>query len=360
MQIRRLEVSNFRNLFKNTFDFSERINVVVGPNASGKTNIIEALFLLSTGKSFRARVEEEMVSYQAEVSRVKGRVVSKVSGGINLDVVLTRGRVSLDEFSQKIQIVEKKRLFVNGVQKRLVDFAGNFRTVLFHPQDLGLVTLSPFLRRKFLDTVLVQVDKEYRRALLSYEKGLRQRNKLLNKFKEERLSKSQLLFWDQLLIKNGNYISKKREEFVNFINVSPQISDFHFSIVYRKNAISQKRFDDYFDQEVNMKKTLIGPHLDDFELRIKNPKHKVSRDLSRFGSRGEQRLAVLWLKLSEIAFIKKITLDTPTLLLDDIFSELDSLNRSLIFKISKDQQTIITTSDPYYVEGLKEIEKINI
>src|SRR3989344_1346761 len=202
--ISKLHLSKFRNFKVEKVDFNDGTTVIIGPNASGKTNILEALFLLSTGKSFRAKIEAEVIDYASDLTRIKGKLI----GPIELEVIETRGDNSWP----------RKKMLVNGVGKRLIDFAGNFKAVLFGPWDMELVTESPSVRRKFLDIVLSQVDREYRRASLSYDKGLRQRNKLLLGIREEGLSRSLLLFWDKLLIKNGDYISQKREEFIEFCN----------------------------------------------------------------------------------------------------------------------------------------------
>ena len=204
--LKTIKLQNFRNFKKKDVSFSNKITVIVGPNASGKTNILESIFLLSTGKSFRARIEEEMISYNTDLSRVIGKVSNS-----NLEVVLTPGEIEVGD--DRYEKSPRKKLLVNGVSRRLIDFAGSLKVTLFGPWDMDLVTESPSLRRKFLDTVLSQVDKEYRRATLSYERGLRQRNRLLLRIREENLSRSQLLFWDKLLIRNGDYISQKREEF---------------------------------------------------------------------------------------------------------------------------------------------------
>lgn len=355
MGISKVYLSNFRNLKEDSFTFSLKTTVIVGPNASGKTNIVESLFLLATGKSFRARVEEEMINYGAEIGRVKGKFAKSKLG---LEVVLTRGEIGVG--SAKPEKVARKRLLINGVGKRLIDFAGNFKVTLFGPQDLELVTESPSTRRRFLDIVLSQVDKEYRRALLSYEKGLRQRNKLLFRIREEGLSRSQLAFWDRLLIKNGDYISRKREEFFSFANETPSLNEQVFNLDYDKSAISEVRLAQYEEEEVAAATTLVGPHRDDFRFSLKERGNKKVRDLSRFGSRGEQRMGVLWLKLAELAFIEKETEDKPTLLLDDIFSELDHLHREIVMKAAFGKQTIITTADPHFVEELKGVEKIEL
>lgn len=326
--IKTIKLTDFRNFKRKSFEFSDKITVIVGPNASGKTNILEALYLLSTGKSFKARIENEMVKYNEELARVKSD---------SLEVVLTKGDNGWP----------RKKMLVNGVPKRLIDFAGNFKIVLFGPWDMDLVTESPSLRRNFLDSVLSQVDREYRRSILSYEKGLRQRNRLLFRIREEGISRSQLLFWNQLLIKNGDYVSNKRQEFIEYVNSQPGLNDQVFKLEYDKSPISEGRLEQYKEEEVAAATTLVGPHRDDFIFK------QDKRELSSFGSRGEQRMAVLWLKIAELNFIEEKTTERPTLLLDDIFSELDHEHRSVVMGIAKKQQTIITTADEHFISGLR-------
>ncbi|KKU09869.1 MAG: replication and repair protein RecF protein [Candidatus Woesebacteria bacterium GW2011_GWB1_45_5] len=333
--IKSLKLTDFRNFRKKNLEFSDGVTVIVGPNASGKTNILEGLFLLSMGKSFKAKVEAEMINYDEALARVKGD---------GLEIMITRGENGWP----------RKKMLVNGVSKRLIDFAGNFKTVLFGPWDMDLVTESPSLRRKFLDTVLSQVDREYRRSILSYEKGLRQRNRLLFRIREEGLSRSQLVFWNQLLIKNGDYISGKREELIEFVNAQAGLNDEKFRLDYDKSAISEGRLEQYSEEEVAAATTLVGPHRDDFIF------YEKKRDLASYGSRGEQRMAVLWLKLAELAFVEEKTGERPTLLLDDIFSELDHEHRDVVMKLAEKQQTIITTADEHFLGKKMKLEKISL
>lgn len=255
--------------------------------------------------------------------------------------------------------IARKKLLVSGVSKRLIDFAGNFKVVLFGPWDLDLVTESPSLRRRFLDSTLSQVDREYRRAILSYEKGLRQRNRLLFRIREEGLSRGQLLFWNQLLIKNGDYISEKREELINFINSENGLNNTKFEISYDKSSISEGRLKQYAEEEIAAATTLVGPHRDDFNFKIGTSKVKI-RDLATFGSRGEQRMGILWLKLRELAFVEEKTGEKPTLLLDDIFSELDHSHRDVVLSVVENQQTIITTADEHFIKGFSKAEIIKL
>jgi len=362
--INKLKLTNFRNFRDKSLTFSNKTIVIVGDNASGKTNIIEALSLLSSGKSFRARVEEEMVYHEEEIARISG-VVGPSSGDNDLtalDAVLTRGEITVGYSPVKKEKVARKKLSVNGISKRLIDFSGIYKVVLFGPWDMDLVGGTPTLRRNFLDTVLCQVDREYRRASLSYDKGLRQRNRLLFRIREEGILRSQLLFWNQLLIKNGDYITETRNEFINFINETGPLNDQVFELEYDKSIISQARLEQYKDEEVASATTLVGPHRDDFIFSVKSQKSKfkTKRDLAKYGSRGEQRMGVLWLKMAELAFVKEKSNEVPTLLLDDIFSELDHEHRSVVLDAANKQQTIITTADPHFIENFKKVEKIRL
>jgi len=350
MPITKVQLTNFRNFKKKTIDFSQEVTVIVGPNASGKTNILESLFLLSSGKSFKAQIEEEMIDYNNDLARITGKVSSMQNvESSTLEAILTRGTEDWP----------RKKLLINGVPKRLIDFAGNFKTVLFGPWDMDLVTGPPPLRRKFLDTVLSQVDREYRRAILSYEKGLRQRNRLLFRIREEGLSRGQLLFWNQLLMKNGDYISAKREELINVINFKGDLNNTKFEITYDRSSISEGRLKQYAEEEIAAATTLVGPHRDDFLFRIQVNK-KETRDLAIYGSRGEQRMGILWLKLRELAFVEETTNEKPTLLLDDILSELDHQHRKIVVELAKGQQTVITTVDEHFIKGFKNVNLIKL
>ncbi len=345
--IQNITLKNFRNFEEKKLSFLPDTNVIIAPNATGKTNILEAVYLLSTGKSFKASLEAEMIFYKSDVANISGQI-QKDGDVTNLMVILTRG----ENVNGGGGIMQRKKVLVNNVSKRVIDFAGNLKVTLFGPWDMDLVTGSPSLRRKFLDMVLSQADREYRRCLLSYEKGLRQRNRLLWRIREEGLSRSQLLFWDRLLIKNGDYISSKREEFVEYVN-EQKIADQELHIHYDKSAISETRIEQYRYEEVSAATTLVGPHRDDFQF------YKTEdRNLSLYGSRGEQRMGVLWLKLAELSFIEKVTGEIPTLLLDDIFSELDHEHREIVMNACVGRQTILTTADPHYAPETPGVYKI--
>ena len=383
MQLQELNLKNFRNYSKRTFIFSQNTTVFVGPNAIGKTNILEAIFLLAIGKSFRAEREGEMVRIGEEVGRVMGAInshpesfglaqdklregslanastsdrlrdSSSRQGGTQndktqLEVVITGG------FVQGVKTPIKKFL-VNGVPRRIVDFAGQLKAVLFHPEDLDLVRGSPSGRRRYLDFVLTQTDREYRRSLSAYERAVRQRNRLLERIRDGFANRQQLYFWDQVLIRDGGYLQKKREELITAINVSDKPFG-EFRLLYDHSYISETRLTQYAEEEVAAGVTLVGPHRDDVQF------FDDKRSLAAYGSRGEQRLLVLWLKLCELRYIKEITGERPLLLLDDIFSELDHPHREEVLKLINLQQTIITSADRHFVpeQYLKDTEMIEL
>jgi len=362
MLLKHLKLTNFRNFTNKTFIFSPHLNIIIGSNASGKTTIAECIFLLATGKSFRADRDIEVISFGEQLCRINGEIAKLLTKEeIKLEAVVTSGEV------MKVKTPLKKFL-VNGVAKRMQDFAGLLKVVLFWPEDLQLVTDSPSLRRRYLDFVLVQVDREYRRTLISYERGLTQRNKLLEAIREKGAHRHQLLFWDQLLIKSGEYITKKREEYIDYINRTQnlELKTANYQLAYDKSIISRVRLDQYSEAEIAASVTLVGPHRDDMIFKIRNPKSEIRteemRDLSHFGSRGEQRLAILWLKLGELSFIEKTSEQRPILLLDDILSELDHDHRRIIFEILGSQQTIMTTTDKHFLPAdfVKKAEVIEL
>ncbi len=347
MKLEEVVLKNFRNYSKRKFNFAQNTTIFVGPNAVGKTNLLEAIFLLALGKSFRADREGEMVKIDEEVARVSGKI-REIDEPKDLEVVITGGFV----YGRKTPI---KKYLVNGVSRRVIDFAGNLTAVLFHPEDLDLARGSPSQRRRYLDFVLVQVDREYRRSKESYDKALRQRNRLLEQIRDGMGDRSQLYFWDHLLIKDGNFLTNKREELVEAINLSSKPFG-AFKIVYDRSIISETRLQQYAQEEVAVATTLVGPHRDDLQFFEKR------RDLTHYGSRGEQRLLVIWMKLAELDFIENNKGERPLLLLDDVFSELDHNHREEVIKITNRQQTIITTTDVHFVPEImvKEAEMIKL
>jgi DNA replication and repair protein RecF len=345
MILKQINLQNFRNYSKKDFNFSKDITLIIGPNTAGKSNLIEAIFFLAKGGSFRIDQDEQLIKFDKDIARIKERV-----GENDLEVVIARSGIG--GRSRPF-----KKYLVNGVSKRKADFIGNFFAVLFAPNDLEIIIGSPSKRRDFIDNILIQTDRNYRLAIGFYEKGLRIRNALLHKVRETGIkSEKEFVYWDNLLIHQGQIVTKKREDFINYLNDSKK-DIFDFKIFYDKSAISEERLLQYKDAEIASGVTLVGPHRDDLVINLidKNGEH----DVKSFGSRGQQRLAVLQLKILELNYIEKITQNKPTLLLDDIFSELDEGHINLILDMIGNQQTIMTTTHEEFVPK-KILKKVNM
>ncbi len=332
MFLKSLTLQHFRSYTKASFVFEKEIILIIGPNTAGKSNIIEAIYLLSIGKSFRAEKDMQMVRMGKEVGHVRGML-----DDTELEVVLTTGRV----LGKDTNI---KRFLINGVAKRRTSFAGILRSVLFSPTDLELIIGGPSVRRAFLDAALEQVDTEYRMAADAYSKALRQRNALLENTRETgRRVESQFDYWDSLVIQYGQVVTAKREMFIAFLN-SRKKDIFPFFCAYDRSTISKERLKQYKDAEESAGVTLVGPHRDDFQVYMDEKIGENAREVKVFGSRGQQRLIVLQLKLLQKAFIEELSGEKPLLLLDDIFSELDQAHIELVLEMVGSQQTIMTAT----------------
>jgi DNA replication and repair protein RecF len=336
MVLSSLSLQNFRSYTKKKFSFSPQTTIVVGPNTSGKTNLMEAITILARGKSSRAEKEVQAVRFEEELARIKGNI-----GDTQLEVVFTNGTVAG-------VMAPQRRFLVNDIPKRRIDFASHITVVSFAPSDLEVIIDGPSLRREFLDEVLEQVDRQYRIAAVTYTKALRQRNALLHQVQESGIrNEKQFEYWDTLLITHGNYLTQKRQACIDFMN-SASHDVVPISIRYDHSTISEDRLLQYKDAEVGAGVTLVGPHRDDF--LTETVLGKQMRNVKIFGSRGQQRLVVLQLKLLQLLYIEQETGQRPLLLLDDIFSELDSGHITLVQSLLGKQQTIMTTTHKEFLE----------
>lgn len=325
---------DFRSYQSKEFILSETTNLVFGQNAIGKTNLLEAIYLLGVGDSFRAKRTEEMVRFGQELGRVEGKIMDEKEDEIQLEVLVNGGTVMG-------RTVNKRKYLIDGVSKRRKDLIGIMPLVLFRPEDVELISGSPDIRRKFLDRVMIQTDKIYDNSLSTYEQALKRRNKILDAIREGAASRYSLTFWDGLLIKHGQIIQDKRRELIDYINALFAKSDLFnkLKISYDDSPISESRLAQYKDAETALGYTLVGPHKD--ELLIKDGE----RNLSVYGSRGEQRMAVLALKMGEIYFLEDRTKKRAVLLLDDIFSELDEEHKQEVLRVMAGRQVVVTTAD---------------
>jgi len=325
---------DFRNYENKTIGFSDGVTVVVGENAKGKTNVLEAIYLLGVGESFRAKRTEEMVRFGQELGRVSGEVEITKKDKVTLEVIVNGGVVMG-------KVVNKRKYLVDGVSRRRKDILGFLPLVLFRPEDIELVSGSPDMRRKFLDRLMIQVDSAYEHSLTTYEQALRRRNKILDAIRDGSASRYSLTFWDGLLIKHGQVVQDKRRELTDYINNLFEKSELFrkLKVFYDVSVISESRLSQYAEAEVAVGYTLVGPHKDDLIVK------ETTRDLSIYGSRGEQRMAVLALKMGEIYYLEEKGNKKATLLLDDIFSELDETHKQEVMRVMAGRQVVVTTAD---------------
>jgi DNA replication and repair protein RecF len=342
MSITSLSLQHFRSYTQSTFHFSPQTTVIIGPNTAGKSNLIEAINLLATGKSFKAEKDLQMIQFGKSIGRVKGLLTNNGEKD-TLEVVIAEAQGSMTSRSYT------KRFLVNNVPKRRIDFTGKLPALLFVPSDLDIIISSPSQRRGFLDTVLEITDRQYRISSIAYEKALRHRNALLDVVKETGIrNEEQFTYWDHLLIEHGSYLTKKREELLTYMNTEEQLLT-KCQVTYDKSVVSKERLEQYKGPEIGSGVTLVGPHRDDFFVEIIKGGEK--RNVKSFGSRGQQRLVVLQLKLLQLSYMEKELGERPLLLLDDIFSELDEEHINDVLGIVGKQQTIITTTHKEFLKS---------
>lgn len=337
MNVQGIQLQHFRSFTQAVIEF-DQVTILVGPNGSGKTSVLEALHLLSTGSSFRAGKLAEMIRLDKEYARLKIKLEYPDQEFV-LEIALSRGVVN----GAKAPISKYWR---DGAGKRKKDVVGTLLAVSFKPEDLRLIEGSKARRRAYLDEVLSAVDPQYAYFAKINDQILRKRNKLLLNIQQQEMPRSVLGYWDAKLIEAGEYLQTKRANFVKFIQDSTiKLHDLKFSAQYLPSLLSKSRLAEYSRREVAAGHTLIGPHKDDLQVFFELPAAASQENLATYGSRGQQRLGVLWLKLQQQAFLKNQTGQNPVVLLDDIWSELDKQARDVLVQVVQNHQTIITTTE---------------
>ncbi|HIZ45338.1 MAG TPA: DNA replication/repair protein RecF [Firmicutes bacterium] len=332
MFVESLELKNYRNYEKLHIDFDSGTNLLYGDNAQGKTNILEAIYVCATSKSHRGSKDREIIHFNDEESHIK-LLVSKKGVETRIDMHLKKNKT--------------KGIAIGGIPiRKASELFGNLNVVFFSPEDLNIIKNGPSERRRFIDMELCQLDKVYTSCLVSYNKVLVQRNRLLKELPFHPEYEDTLPVWDQQLVKYGRSLMVRREQFLTDLNGI--ISEIHdrltggreqILISYEpdckpeelESALSASR-----EKDMKNKMTSRGPHRDDILFLVNGV------DIRRFGSQGQQRSAALSLKLSEIEMIRKSAGDTPVLLLDDVLSELDSRRQNHLLESIQNIQTIIT------------------
>ncbi len=377
MHIEHLSLTNFRNYARLEVSLPyDRPLVLFGANAQGKTSLLEAIYYLATSRSPYTASDRQLIHWRTEqdplpYARLSGEVSSRHNPLNRLDMTLMLER--LPEGSQRFRKVVK----VNGVEKRVMDIVGLLNVVLFLPQDLTLVEGTPSDRRRFMDSTLSQVEREYLEALNIYEKVLPQRNALLRRIAEKHGSPRELGYWNEQLVQSGSVMIAGRQRFLRELEVNAQQA--HHDLTARAETLTlqyqpgflptaesngQMSFNTLgldlhrdlsaeqiapqfseqllaeLDESIQRGMTLSGPHRDELRLMINH------RDAGLYGSRGQARTAVMALKLAELNWMHERIGEWPVLLLDEVIAELDSSRRAyLLERMNNTAQTLLTTAE---------------
>ena len=348
MEILSLTLTNFRNFTSKKFVFDKSLTVIIGPNGIGKSNILEAISLVCGVRPSQIDTDLDLVKF----GKREARVEAKVFGQSEKKTLIINFQV-IDPSTNSGQALIRKSYLIDGFKKRFTNFLDVLSIVVFHPEDLGLVAGSPSLRRHHLDSLLSASDKDYWRNISAFNKVVTRRNRILNRIAEGQSKPLELNFWDQRILEHGKYVSRKREEFMEFLNLmelvsfTSEVKNSHTSEVLfgglrfelKQSLITEEKLIKNRERDIAAGMTLSGPHRDDFRFIFKG------KDLAYFGSRGEQRMAVLALKLSELEYLRVQKGARPILALDDIFSELDWEHRDTVLSVIGNQQTIITAAE---------------
>lgn len=332
MKIKQLELSDFRNYETLAVEFDEKVNILYGDNAQGKTNVLEAIYLCGTTKSHKGSKDREMIRLDAEEAHIR-MIIEKAEIPHRIDMHLKKNKA--------------KGVAVDGVPiKRSADLFGLLHIVFFSPEDLSMIKNGPGERRRFLDLELCQLDKTYLYYLGNYNKALVQRNNLLKQIGTRKELSDTVSVWDMQLTEYGGGIIKARKKLVEELNeLLPEINSKlsggrdKLSVKYEPN-VSETDFGTKlamnFERDLFLKATGNGPHRDDISFYVGD------KNLKLYGSQGQQRTAALALKLAEIELVRSKIKESPILLLDDVLSELDRNRQNYLLENITDLQTMIT------------------
>ncbi|NLS77052.1 MAG: DNA replication/repair protein RecF [Chloroflexi bacterium] len=381
MILNSLSLTNFRNYVRLEITLPPHITILQGNNAQGKTNLLEAIYYLSTATSPRAETDRQLIHWLAERDVLPfARLVGQVTKGgeaLQVEITLMKGQNGNSHAE-----LTQKGIRVNGVNRRVSELIGAINAVLFLPQDIQIVDGSPSHRRRYLNTLLCQIDPRYYRALHKYGQVAFQRNHLLRRLRDRRQDPEQLSFWDRQMVETGAYLLARRLWLVGRLNeviagIHPDLTgqQEHLRLAYESSvelaqparaedglqlALSLEaegaapdvaRLRQAFEEQLAAKRpeeiargaSLLGPHRDDLRFLVNGT------DMTIYGSRGQQRTAALSAKLAEVEWLHQETGEMPILLLDDMVSELDPARRNyLLAMLARAQQAIVTTTD---IEG---------
>ncbi len=344
MRIEHLGLTDFRSYENAEMKFTPRINLLYGNNGVGKTNILEALYLASVGKSPRTHRDVLLVRHAAESAAVRVRFIRR-------------------ETEQKVQIILHRRgtkeMYVNDTPVRQKEIVGTLQTVFFGPDDLQLIKGSPGGRRRFLDLTLSRANPLYYDTLLRYNRILAQRNTLLKETEPVLL-----IGWNEQLAMHAEYLTAQRREAVmqwtssaatTAAELSNNAMDLHLTYLRpytKEEEASAAHYLELYrateEQDRRYGYTSVGPHRGDLGF------YNAEKDLANYGSQGEQRLAVLAIKLSEIGFLRERTGEMPVLLLDDVMSELDPERQKALLRWTDEHEVQMIMTAAYFPEYLRD------
>tara|TARA_Y100000588_G_scaffold393456_1_gene509531 strand:- start:3459 stop:4667 length:1209 start_codon:yes stop_codon:yes gene_type:complete len=373
--IQRLSLTYFRNYQEQEVDLARGINVLHGVNAQGKTNFLEACYLIGTTRAFRTRFDRELIGWGAAKEPLPyARVIAntqQASGATELEVVIqansTRPNLQTNHDHENVlsppgiykDFSFQRSYRINKTRRRTADMIGELRIVLFAPQDVELAKGSPTQRRRYIDLSISQINKRYLQTLQEYNRIITQRNSLLRRIRDQQANVAQLGFWNKELVELGSSVLFTRLEMLSELNAI--IKSTHANLINEAKTIFvdyeptleiqdkkvaaleesfQRALEVNQSREIAAGQTLIGPHRDDIRFLLDGI------DIGIYGSRGENRTVAVALKLAEAEYMRTISGEAPVLLLDDVLSELD-LNRQahLLRAISEYDQAILTTTD---------------
>ncbi len=358
MRVNRLALRNFRNYKELLLQFTHNINIFVGQNAQGKTNILEAVYLVALGRSHRTALDEELIRLNEQAASV--------------EIAFNR-QDAANIIQLKIIKNQNKEILINGHLVKARELIGNLNAVLFSPEDLWLVKGSPVNRRRFLDNEISQASPSYHYQLLQYNRIIFQRNTLLKKIREGKADRNLLDAWDGQMAKMAAAVMAKRLDVIKKLNMLANLmhrkitgNKENLTILYYQHGAAagevdpssgwyQKKIEENRKNDIDRGSTGIGPHRDDLVLTVNGVNLRI------YGSQGQQRTGILALKLAELEFIKSETGEYPVLLLDDVMSELDAVRREHLLTFIKDRiQTLITATDKQYFPGQLAVKWYNV
>lgn len=346
MRLKRIQIKNFRNIADLDEKLHPSTNLIVAPNATGKTNLLEAISMLSYGKSIKAKKQSQLFENgnKNKPIFIQGEVeIGKESSVFTFGSALENGRI-------------KKVFKIDEDPIPYSQFVGRVITLFFTTSTIDLLSRSPSTRRRFLDRVIWLISPEYRKSLNRYEKALRQRNASL-----ESKNKRVIIIWTKHLVDSGSKLIEERHKF--FSELSKHIkmkfeASVGLSSVFEENAANRfaSILKENLEQDLRQCSTSVGPHRDDWTIL---KKQKRGQDLRCYGSRGEQRMGILSMFIGILKVVEKEVGSPPVLLLDDLFSELDADNQSKLFEMVSDSsfQVIATTTPNTYKDIKKRFDK---